>query len=649
MSGDPSESSVRGSRIRILDEEVANKIAAGEVVERPASVVKELVENAVDAGATRVVVDLEDGGRRLIRVADNGCGMTAQEAVLALQRHATSKITRAEDLSAVRTLGFRGEALPSIASVSRLTLVTRAAGELSGTKLIVEGGEIRSLEEVGAPEGTTFTVADLFYNTPARLKFLKSARTELGQACDWLIRIALAHTEIAVKLTHDGVEALQSPGSPERVNAIAALYGREVARELLPVSWERGGLRVEGYVSRPTFTRPTRSGQSFFVNGRFVRSRTLTHALDEAYRATMHAGRFPFAVLLIEVDPAVVDVNVHPTKAEVRFLREWELHRAAHEAVRNALGPSADVSPDSPLAAEALVSQSHLHQSPWLAPGAGRAPGAGTRGGGPLFGPRPPLGPPPMEDDPFADPPPATLGVGTAPDAGVAQPPIPDPATGESLAPAAALRPVAQLWSSYILAEGPTGLVIVDQHLAHERILFDRLVAAGIAAVSAEASADAGSERTLATAVQRLAVPATITVTHRQALLVDEHLPALTALGFEVEPFGRDAFVVRAVPAFVRPGAESVLLSEILDELSDSAGASRGGQGGPPLLALQERVAATTACKAAIKKGERLAREEIQRLLEDLARTSQPHTCPHGCPIAVEISYQELLKRFKRI
>jgi DNA mismatch repair protein MutL len=681
MSGDLSEQGTRASRIRILDEEVANKIAAGEVVERPASVVKELVENAVDAGATRVVVDLEDGGRRLIRVADNGSGMTAQEAVLALQRHATSKITRAEDLSAVRTLGFRGEALPSIASVSRLTLVTRAVGELSGTKLFVEGGEIRSLEEVGAPEGTTFTVADLFYNTPARLKFLKSPRTELGQACDWLIRIALAQTEIAVKLTHDGVEALQSPGSPERVNAIAALYGREVARELLAVAWERGGLRIEGYVSRPTFTRPTRSGQSFFVNGRFVRSRTLTHALDEAYRATMHAGRFPFAVLAIDVDPSVVDVNVHPTKAEVRFLREWELHRAVHEAVRSALGPSAEAGPDAPLAAEALVSQSHLQRAPWTASGAGGATALGPRGAGSLFGPRPPLGPPPMEDDPFADPPPAAeAGGGQA--AAVAQPPIPDPATGESLAPAAALRPVAQLWSSYILAEGPTGLVIVDQHLAHERVLFDRLVAAGKAAFSVAGSSEAeavshhGDTETRRTAhgegteeekpsepgerdasgsacpgvvppkqgtvAQRLAMPVTITLAHRQALLVDEHLPALMALGFEVEPFGRDAFVVRAVPAFVRPGAEGVLLHEILDELSDSGGPGR-------LPALQERVAATTACKAAIKKGERLAREEIQRLLDDLARTSQPHTCPHGCPIAVEISYQELLKRFKRI
>src|SRR5207253_2971212 len=250
----------------------------------------------------------------------------------------TSKITHADDLATIRTLGFRGEALPSIAAVSRLTLVTRAKGELAATKLEAEGGEIRTIAEIGAPEGTSITVTDLFYNVPARLKFLKTARTELGQACDWLTRISLAHTVLSLRLLHEGGEMLHSPGSPELTNVVTALHGKEVARELLPVLWERAGLRVQGLVSRPTFTRPTRSGQTFFVNGRYVRSRSLTHALDEAYRATMHAGRYPFAVLAIDLDPSLVDVNVHPTKAEVRFLREWELHRAVHEALRNALG-----------------------------------------------------------------------------------------------------------------------------------------------------------------------------------------------------------------------------------------------------------------------------------------------------------------------
>jgi DNA mismatch repair protein MutL len=669
------------SRIRVLDEEVANKIAAGEVVERPASVVKELIENAIDAGATRLEVELEDGGRRRIRVTDNGCGMTAQEAVVALQRHATSKITRAEDLTTISTLGFRGEALPSIASVSRLTLVTRARGELAGAKLMVEGGEIRAIEEVGAPEGTTITVSDLFYNTPARLKFLKSARTELGQACDWLIRIGLSHPEIGVRLIQDGIETLQSPGSPERMNAIAALYGREIARELLPVGWERGGIRVEGYVSRPSFTRPTRSGQSFFVNGRFVRSRTLTHALDEAYRATMPSGRFAFAVLALTIDPSVVDVNVHPTKAEVRFLREWELHRALHEAVKTALGPEAGSGAGTSLAAEALVSQEHLRRAPWT------ATGVGARTPPPHGFPAPGIGPPPMEGDPFADPPlipnllAPTASLGSVPEtkeadgfSQTAQPSLPE------LQAVSKLRPVAQIWSSYILAESASGLWIVDQHLAHERILFDRLVGAGSAAADDRPAADEAdveaatttdhrppttevpstepggepigrpppgvgvptSTRAPSTAMQRLATPVTLTLSHRQALLVDENLEELRGLGVEIEPFGRDAFVVRAVPAFVRPGSEQALLHEIIEELAEAGAAER-------LAARRERVAATAACKAAIKKGERLAREEMQRLLDDLLRTSQPYTCPHGCPIAVEISYHELLKRFKRV
>jgi DNA mismatch repair protein MutL len=594
---------ISGSRIRILDEDVANKIAAGEVVERPASVVKELVENSVDAGATRITVELEDGGRRLIRVTDNGEGMTTQEAVLALQRHATSKISQADDLSSIRTLGFRGEALPSIAAVSRLSLVTRARGELSATKLEVEGGEIREIGEAGAPEGTAITVTDLFYNVPARLKFLKTARTELGQACDWLTRIALAHGSVALRLLHDGGEILHSPGSAELMNVVAALYGKEVARELLPVSWERAGLRVSGLVSKPTFTRPTRSGQSFFVIGRSVRSRSLTHALDEAYRSTMHAGRYPIAVLAIELDPALVDVNVHPTKAEVRFLREWELHRAVHEAVRQGLGGESP-EPTGPEPLSATLSPEQLAQMPWTPRAfAGAATSAHTQADAGLGDP----------SDPFAGPDP---GSGAAPDA---QPLLPQ------LRPALdGLRPICQLWQSYILAESATGLLIVDQHLAHERVLFDRLSKTGADPPSA----------------QRLAVPVTVSVTHGQALLADERLDRLREIGFDIEPFGGDAFIVRAVPHFVRAGSEARLVKELLDGLAE---------GILPHPLPGERLQATTACKAAVKKGDRLQPEEMQKLLDDWRSTAQPHTCPHGCPIVVELSYHELLRRFKRI
>ncbi|MBI3911183.1 MAG: DNA mismatch repair endonuclease MutL [Armatimonadetes bacterium] len=584
---------IQECRIQVLPEEVASKIAAGEVVERPASVVKELAENSVDAGATRLTVEVEEGGRRLIRVTDNGCGMTAQEAVLALQRHATSKIRSEEDLLRIRSLGFRGEALPSVASVSRVTIITRPRGAVEGTRLEVEGGEIRSLDAAGAPEGTSVTVRDLFYNTPARLKFLKMPRTELGQACDALSRIALAQPHITIRLLADGDEVLYCPATDDLRNAVAAVFGPEVARDLLPVAWEKPGLRVEGLVAKPTGTRPTRSGQLFFVNGRFVRGKVLTHALDEAYRATLPTGRFPVAVLRLEIDPTLVDVNVHPTKTEVRFLREWEVHRALHEAVQGALGAHGGGSVTPSLARQAVLPAADLFQRPWVVPTSERplVEAAGASG---------------------------VAGVVSVVPAPV-QPSIPD-----LHPPLAGLRPIAQVWQSYILAEGPTGLLIIDQHLAHERVLFDRLAA-----------------REGEVAAQRLAVPITLQVTHREALLVDDLLPELAALGFEIEPFGRDAFVVRAAPALLPVGQELVALKGLLDELAHARQTERRA-------VPREHVIATTACQAAIKKGTRLALEEMRQLLDDLESAALAHTCPHGCPIAVEISYQELLRRFKR-
>jgi len=598
-------------RIRILEEDVANKIAAGEVVERPSSVVKELAENAVDAGATRLTVEVEDGGKSLIRLVDNGCGMTAQEAVLALQRHATSKISRAEDLAAVRTLGFRGEALPSIASVARVRIVTRRRGELEGVRLEAEGGDIRELEPAGAAEGTSITVRDLFYNTPARLKFLKTNRTELGQICDTLTRIALSHPGMSVRLLADGEELLHAPGSTDPLNTVTALYGKDLARELLPVAYSRPGIAVEGYVSRPTLTRPTRSGQHFFVNDRWVRNRSLTHAVDEAYRATMHPGRFPFVALHVEIDPALVDVNVHPTKAEVRFLRDWEVHRAVFEAVRQALGTLGPAVASEPLARQQLLSPEDLRHGSWLPPA-----------------------PAPDPKDPFADPDPGAVPAATAAplvlplpvDAAPAPAEDAQPAIPDLHSPQPALRPVAQLWNSYIVAEGPHGLLVIDQHLAHERVLFDRLQAS---------AGESGG------AAQRLAVPVTLQLAQREAAAVEEFLPELERVGFTLEPFGRGAFVIRAVPPFVEPGAELTTLRQLLDQL--------GAAQRPGRARLPDHVAATTACKAAVKKGARLAMEEIQQLLADLGRTANPHTCPHGCPIAIEISYHELLKRFKRI
>jgi DNA mismatch repair protein MutL len=603
-------------RIRILEEEVANKIAAGEVVERPASVVKELAENAIDAGATRVTVEVEDGGKGLIRITDNGCGMTAQEAVLALQRHATSKITRAEDLAAVRSLGFRGEALPSIASVSRLTLISRARGEMEGARLEVEAGEIKELETAGAAEGTLIAVRDLFYNTPARLRFLKTTRTELGQICDVVTRLALSRPGVALRLLSEGEEIVYAPGSADPQNTIAALYGKDVARELVAVTYGRPGVAVEGYVSRPTLSRPTRSAVHFFVNGRWVRNRTLAHAVDEAYRSTLPSGRFPFAVLHVEIDPGVVDVNVHPTKAEVRFLRDWEVHRAVLEAVRQAIGAPAGGT-HTPLARQHALPQEQLRQGDWLPSGEALGVGRSALGG----------------EAPSAEAEAAVGRVGP-PGAGEQQPLL------DGLdAPLPGLRLVAQLWNSYLIAEGPSGIVLIDQHLAHERILFEKL------------RTGPKEERFPS---QLLTAPLTLQLTHREALAADELLPELARVGFAVEPFGRDAFVLRAVPTFVRAGTELAALRELLDELIGRRGAAGAEDAHPPAgaaasLKLTDRVVAATACRCAVKKGSPLAPEEMKRLLEELGRTENAATCPHGCPIAVEISFQELLRRFKRV
>jgi DNA mismatch repair protein MutL len=577
-------------RIRILDEEVANKIAAGEVVERPASVVKELVENAIDAGAARILVDVEDGGKALIRVTDNGCGMTAQEAVLSLQRHATSKISRPEDLGYIRTLGFRGEALPSIASVSRLTVLTRARGETEGVRLECEAGEIRELEPAGTPEGTILAIRDLFHNVPARLKFLKTTRTELGQICDAVSRAALSHPQISFRLLSEGDEVLHAPGSADPLNTIAALYGSELAKELLPVSFGRTGLVVEGYVSRPSFTRPTRSGQQLFVNGRWIRNRTLTHALDEAFRSTLPGGRFPFALLHVEIDPALLDVNVHPTKSEVRFLRDWEVHRAVLDAVRQAIGAPPPGMNTPALARQHTLQPEDLKHGPWL--------------------------PPPVEREaPLPEPPPLPTDA-----------PAPNQLTMPELhPPLQALRAISQLWNAYILAEAPQGIVVIDQHLAHERVLFDRL------------------QEKPETETQPLANPVSLQLTHREALGADEWLPHLNAIGFDLEAFGRDAFLVRAVPDFVRSGTELATLRRLLDDLAEAR------QTGGSAAAVPGKIVATAACKAAVKKGLRLGREEMDQILGDLSRSSNPHTCPHGCAIAVEIPFTELLRRFKRI
>lgn len=331
------EEVISPNTIALLDEHTANRIAAGEVVERPASVVKELVENSIDAGATQITVVLEEGGKELIKVVDNGMGMTREDAVLSLQRHATSKIRDAEDLDSIRTLGFRGEALPSMASVSVIEMITKHEAEPDGARLEVEAGTIINLEPVGAPRGTTISVRKLFFNTPARLKFLKTAQTEMGHITEIIGWFAMAYPNIAFRLMHGGREVLASPATGIRLNSVTHILGKDVARQLVPIGFETGVMKVEGFVSNPQLTRINRRDQSFFVNGRPIRSKTITHAVDQAYRGLLQPGRYAIAVVFVDLVPELVDVNVHPTKTEVKFSSEHEVHSAVHRAVNSAL------------------------------------------------------------------------------------------------------------------------------------------------------------------------------------------------------------------------------------------------------------------------------------------------------------------------
>ena len=586
-------------KINILPPDVANKIAAGEVIERPASVVKELVENAIDAGATNIEVHVEEGGRRRIEVRDNGCGMSAQDAVVAFQRHATSKIQALEDLFRIRTLGFRGEALPSIAAIAQVELTTRDAESEVGTHLLLEAGEVREMREVGCPRGTTFVVRNIFYNTPARLKFLRSPMTEMGHIADTVSRFILSHHSISFLLTHNDQEVTRSPGVPDLLSAVGYVYGKEVAREMVPVRYESPSLSLEGFVSKPTTTRASRNRQSFFVNGRFVRSRSLTHAVQQAYHGLLHGDRYPFVVLLLTIDPQLVDANVHPTKIEVRFSHEGEIYNTVHKAIRQALLAT---ELDRPLAVEPL------------APRVGSLPPQPSAPERPLRLTLPSFTP-------------ASMPPTTPHSSNLLQAETSLPSPSPSSRPLAmGLRPLSQIRNTYILAESEEGLFIINQHRAHERILCEEAL---------RKARNAPVEK------QRLVIPLTVEVSHREAITLRQNLETVRSLGFEVEPFGGDTFVIRSVPALIVKQNYEQIFRDVVDELAHS----------PTLRGLEnkrEALLMMIACHCAVKAGDFLRQEEIDQLLRDLQRVENPYLCPHGQPIIISISHEDLDKKFER-
>ena len=605
----------RAPRITRLSTELANQIAAGEVVERPASIVKELVENALDAGAIRIVVTVELGGKRLVRVADDGEGMTPDEAVLALERHATSKIRRLEDLAAITTLGFRGEALPSIASVSHLLLRTRARGESRGTEVRVSGGEVASTREVGAPEGTTLEVTDLFYNVPARRKFLKSDGAETTQVSRLVIQLALGHPNVGFTLTSGPRRLLQCPPAASLADRLFQLY--KDRSDLVEVRKAAAGLRVTGFVAALAGSGqgPVRGPQNIFVNGRVVKNRTIAHAVVHAYSTATIKERSPEVHLFLEVPPDRVDVNVHPTKAEVRFLEPSLVHEVLRRALSEALGqgPAPELTLD--------VVASGAVADPRGSPGSVPAPALGAAGGGNRW--------PPLAEIPRVGPPEeATVGSGPRqPLRDLVREVRPEAVEAAPVAAGRPLLPLGQFRDTFIIAIDDDGIAIIDQHVAHERVLFEQVME----------RLTTGSLES-----QRLLTPIVIELPPGERQALAAHGPTLERLGFDVEEFGGDSVRIAAVPALVGMAACETAVRGLAQDLD-------GLDQGSAVDETLRRVAATTACHAAVKAHDRLTPEKMVYILDELRRTAHSSVCPHGRPVILRLSRREIEKRFDRI
>jgi len=559
--------------IQHMPPDLALKIAAGEVAERPASVVKELIDNAVDAGAQHVRVEAREAGLKLIRVTDDGHGIPRAEVELAFASHATSKIRQWDDLEHLTTLGFRGEALASIAAVSRVDVQTRFAGETVGTRVRAEHGKILEQAPCSTPRGLRISISDLFGNVPARRKFVRSLRAEGGQIQSVVMQYALAQPLVQFTLSLDARDTFVSPGSGNLADVMAAVHGPTVIESLLLVDWQEHGLRVEGLISSPSISRSNRSAISVFANGRPIQNRSLIFALEEAYSGFLMIGRHPLAAVHLVLPPAEIDANIHPAKSEVRFARDREVHGALHRAIGNTLlemrlnrTTRTDTGVFATMEAEKVSTQPALGESLNSAEPAGSAPTL------------------------------ATLPV---------------------------LRVFGQANQTFIIAEGPQGLYMIDQHAAHERVLFDRF----------DLQLEAGEVQT-----QPLLEPASLAISADQMLALEENEQLLTNVGFDLEPFGSDACLIRAVPALAGRASPAQLVSEVLTELENL----------PEPAAARERALAATACQAAVKAGATLDVQEMRELVSQLERTLRPATCPHGRPTMIHLSHSQLEREFGR-
>lgn len=700
--------------IQVLDQVTIDKIAAGEVIERPASIVKELVENAIDAGADSVTVEIRDGGIDFIRVTDNGCGIPHDEVRSAFLRHSTSKIRSVEDLMHISSLGFRGEALSSIAAVTRTELITKTGDCEFGTRYVIEGGKEVSLEETGAPNGTTFLVHQLFYNVPARRKFLKTPMTEAGHVQDLLMHLALSHPEVAFLFKNNNQEKLRTSGNGKLKDVIYNIYGRDIAANLLDIDYEKSGLRITGYLGKPVITRGNRNFENFFVNGRYVKSPMISKSLEDAYKDFTMQHKFPFAVLHFHVDGETIDVNVHPTKMELRFQRQQDVYNTVFEGVhRRLLEPELiqraevpePVQPEGP--GSAAQGRTGQKESPFLLRPRNTAadafvsadvkPGAAPH-------PAPEAVQPPAQDEvhdedyfirkmrervtayhermssaEVADRSgiyrPETqanriretvrYGAEKVRTPGDVQAPEKEEKVHQEACPAelkpeetpvpkeeapseapqkpqqldlfeenflkrdvrAEYRLIGQVFDTYWLVQFQDSLYIIDQHAAHERVLYERTLK---------------GMKTREFTSQYLSPPIILTLSMQEARLLEEHMDRFTRIGFEIEPFGPEEYAVRAVPDNLFGIAKKELLMEMIDDLSDGLNTSMT----PDLI--DEKVA-SMSCKAAVKGNNRLSAQEVDALIGELLTLDNPYHCPHGRPTIIAMTKKELEKKFKRI
>jgi DNA mismatch repair protein MutL len=636
-------------RIKVLPEDIANKIAAGEVVERPASVVKELLENAIDAESTDISVEIQAGGKRSIRVIDNGTGMEREDALLALERHATSKIHSVEDLNSIRTLGFRGEALPSIASVSQLELVTKTADAIKGTKLVVEGGIIKSVVEIGSSPGTRMTVNNLFYNVPARLKFLKSDSTEMSHIINSVNWAALAYPKIQFKLTHNNRTLIDVRACDSMAERIYLLYGKDFAENLMEFTTTLPNFQLHSFIGKPDYTKTNRNYQLFFMNFRPIRSKIISAALGEALRAMIPKDRFPVAFLFLEIASEDVDVNVHPAKTEVRFRNERAIYSQIVRSLQSGIykqkyipsvktdegkeargqeGKGARIDRVIEQVLQRQRQQAEVDQSPDTEKIPTAQPSESQ-----LDKSRISVEPPEISDDEEIIP--------TTPDqSALVYPPrrqIPADMFG-SLTDAKGFRELelldfdnvrlkTNLFNTYIVVEGENEAFFIDQHIASERVLYERFLQ--------QLQADG-------IPMQGLLLPVTIELTAAQLTIFNEQIELFKEIGFDVEAFGGNTILVRAVPSTLPNSEVADAMLELIDNLSDDTGKE------DRLLEAQEQALITLACHSAVKAGTQLAMEEMVNLVKELSKTGQPFTCPHSRPIIVSMSKSELESRFKR-